>query len=726
MAHELAAATLVAAALGMLWWWARTGQQVDARRPPEAPAQPGARPAPPWAPPDVLPVVDGSRLLGRPATAQLVRSIISKSGLSASNVERDLVPIIDAYAAFVQLLPASESHHHAQPGGLLQHTLEVVDFSLSYRRSYMLPLGAGAERVNELKHVWTMACILVSMFHDIGKPMSDLVVTLYAANGVGREGRVWTPLAGPMSAQGGTHYHVDFNRDRRYEQHAELSVILMQRLVPSHILAWIGEQDRGLLSLILGSLAGVENRTKSILADITKRADMESTRVNLLSGPRTRFKTARETPLVDVLDEALKRLIASSRLRFNVPGGHGFVDGDDLLVVVPRVLDEIRAYLADALVSGARGIPQDNLILYSTWMDFGRVVPQPGLVKADGTQGPPRAVWRVRVQGIPSTLTVLRFPRSSPALAELAQQWPASYTEPITVVVPDESEPAPALSSETRELPVEPAAPEAMTSTVVDPSSTSPAAADSALPDFLLEMPLTEPSGGAAADNSPTLARTSINSATLLTVESVVVDQLHGGGGLVTTAEENPLAQLLTRAAVPVPTTARSIPTMKIKTPAPKTAKSELLEQFEDWLRLGLKSGHVPYNNGQSMVHFHKTTASGAEQTVALFVTPALYQRFAKERDPALAQSALSEIPRASWLPVQSALLKAHPHRKEQQGKISKTIFRFATKSGGVFGANILTNPAGIFGVVPEPNPYISGEVQEAALSSSIKTPAAG
>lgn len=732
MLYETAAAACAAVAGGMLWWWKRTGNELASL--PTAHSHPhAALPSPPsWAPHDVLPVVDGARLLARPSTAQLVRSIISKSGLSGSNVERDLLPIIEAYASFVQMLPASESHHHAQPGGLLQHTLEVVDFSLSYRRSYMLPLGAGAERVNELKHVWTMACILVSMFHDIGKPMSDLVVTLYATHGVAREGRIWTPLAGPMSSQGATHYQVNFNRERRYEQHAELSVILMQRMVPSHILAWIGEQDRSLLPLILGSLAPGDSKAKSILADITRRADQESTRVNLLNGPRTRFKTARETPLVDVLDEALKRLIASSRLRFNVPGGHGFVDGEDLLLVVPRVLDEIRAYLADALVTGSRGIPQDNLILYSTWMDFGRVLPQPGLAKADGTQGPPRAVWRVRVQGIPSTLTVLRFPRSSPALAELAEQWPASYTEPISVVVPEEPESALPLRTETPTVSLELASDDASGSSeraeaeplpesVANDASRAPATAPS-LPDFLLEMPSPRAAVEAGSEHQlPTPASTSINSASLLAAERDVVDQLQGGGGLVTSPEENPLRQLLTRAAVPVPTTARSIPTMKIKSPAAKTVKSELLEQFEDWLRLGLRSGHVPYNNGQSMVHFHKTTVSGAEQTVALFVTPALYQRFAKERDPALAQSALSEIPRASWLPVQSALLKAHPHRKEHQGKISKTIFRFATKSGGVFGANVLTDPVAIFGVVPEPNPYIGGEVQDAALSSAIK-----
>lgn len=40
--------------------------------------------------------------------------------------ERDLLPAIHRYAAFVQLMPASEAHHHAHAGGLLSHTIEMV------------------------------------------------------------------------------------------------------------------------------------------------------------------------------------------------------------------------------------------------------------------------------------------------------------------------------------------------------------------------------------------------------------------------------------------------------------------------------------------------------------------------------------------------------------------------------------------------------------------------
>jgi hypothetical protein len=161
---------------------------------------------------------------------------------------------------------------------------------------------------------------------------------------------------------------------------------------------------------------------------------------------------------------------------------------------------------------------------------------------------------------------------------------------------------------------------------------------------------------------------------------------------------------------------------MKIKTPQNSTVnKSALLEQFEDWLRLGIQSGHIAYNGAQAMIHFHRHEVDGAETTVGLFVTPALYQRFAKERDAKLSETPLIEVPKPAWLPIQTALLKAHAHRKGSAGKISKTIFRFATENGGMFGANVMTQPQKIFGVVPEANPFISGEVKNTALAALKK-----
>ena len=49
---------------------------------------------------------------------------------------------IERYAEMVQLLPASESHHHSHLGGMLDHGLEVLSFSAKLRQSYVLPQNA--------------------------------------------------------------------------------------------------------------------------------------------------------------------------------------------------------------------------------------------------------------------------------------------------------------------------------------------------------------------------------------------------------------------------------------------------------------------------------------------------------------------------------------------------------------------------------------------------------
>ena len=52
---------------------------------------------------------------------------------------------LERYAELVQMFPASESHHHAYLGGMLDHGLEIVAFALKLRQSHLLPAGATPE-----------------------------------------------------------------------------------------------------------------------------------------------------------------------------------------------------------------------------------------------------------------------------------------------------------------------------------------------------------------------------------------------------------------------------------------------------------------------------------------------------------------------------------------------------------------------------------------------------
>lgn len=350
-----------------------------------------------------LPVFTFDSLVERTRTRQLVDALSPRLGFPPEMFNAAVQPVISAFADFVQLLPASESHHHADAGGLFTHTMEVANFALDYRRGQILPKGAPPEAIGEQAHRWTYAVLIAALLHDVGKPVADVRVHL-------RKGRceteVWSPLAGSMAACGATSYRVEFvGRDaRQYELHSKLPVLLLNRFVPAPILGWCSA-DEGLMRELLSYLAGEKSAQQGVLQELVSRADSESVRRNLLTGSRVRFSSARRVPLIEHLMHALRTMLKEGgRLPLNRSGAAGWVYSGDLWFVSKRLADEVRAYLL-SIDSVEDGIPSDNQRLFDTWQEYGAAVPNP---KTGG------AVWNVTVVGpdYQHPLTLLRFPLS--------------------------------------------------------------------------------------------------------------------------------------------------------------------------------------------------------------------------------------------------------------------------------------------------------------------------
>lgn len=334
------------------------------------------------------------------STGALIDSIERRSRFSQRAFESDFRPVLKAVAEFVQMLPASEAHHHAQPGGLWIHMLEVADAALSYRAGLELPKGVGAEERKRLEHRYTYAVFLAAMLHDIGKPVADTRVSLFGEDP--RLGRPWSALAGPMSEA--THYRVDFapEHERNYELHQRLPAILAQRFVPEKTLRWLSDGSN-ILGELIQYLSG--EKEGAVLGDIIKYADAQSVKRNLMTGPRTRFATAKVRPLIERLMEALRRmLVQGGVLPLNKAGAVGWVADGSIWFVCARLADDIRTYLTDH--ESAQGIPgpQKNDRIFDEFEDYGACVPNP-----DGSG----AVWKILVEldaGWKSPpLTVLRF-----------------------------------------------------------------------------------------------------------------------------------------------------------------------------------------------------------------------------------------------------------------------------------------------------------------------------
>ena len=149
--------------------------------------------APPPAPATVLPKglmrpESAASLLATPRRQKLLEHIWQRTSLSRRQFATLYRAPLERYAELVQAFPASEAHHHAYLGGMLDHGLEIVAYSLKLRQSHLLPIGASPEDQAAQSEAWTAAVAYAALLHDFGKIAVDLHVEL-------ADGSVQIPVA---------------------------------------------------------------------------------------------------------------------------------------------------------------------------------------------------------------------------------------------------------------------------------------------------------------------------------------------------------------------------------------------------------------------------------------------------------------------------------------------------------------------------------------------------
>ena len=211
------------------------------------------------APEHALPVLDAVKLLSNPVIQHRVREVEQLAAVPKHHFEALYLAPLRAFAGFVQQLPASEAHHHAGPGGLLDHTLDVIVRAMKLRRAHLLPPGAEPEDINQKQHLWTYAVFCAALLHDIGKPVVDQRVTLLGADR--RPVGCWDPWAGPMPT--GRWYQMQFVRGRRYALHQAITPLLVRSILPEAGLSWLAS-DPVVMSAWLATLAGQRGNHKGL------------------------------------------------------------------------------------------------------------------------------------------------------------------------------------------------------------------------------------------------------------------------------------------------------------------------------------------------------------------------------------------------------------------------------------------------------------------------------
>lgn len=703
--------------------------------------------AAPDRPRSQLPIRKYRQIVQDTDTQVLIDSIERRAALSKDVFDSDCRPILKAFAEYVQFLPASESHHHAQPGGLWMHALEVADTALGFRAGMELPRGRGTEDRKRLAHRWTVGVFLAALLHDLGKPMADMRISLYGTQL--HDANRWAALAGPMTSAGAfTHYSVEFvdGAEKDYQLHQKLPAILMQRFVPESVLRWLAD-DTELLTELLQYLSG-ENKD-GILGEIVKRADSDSVRRNLMTGSRTRFSSARTRPLIERLMEALRRLLQEGNaLPLNRAGAAGWIHDGAIWLVCGRLADELRTYLSAN--ESLTGIPSKdkNDRIFDCFQEYGGAETNPA------SQG---AVWRVLVEcddwKSPGVLTVLKFPlgilfdnQSFPRamngkVTVVAQKDKAEATTPPT---PTEVRPKPQLLPALAMDKAVPVATQAkrVEPTLAQPSSDSPPAAlapavapasKPATPKPAQAAPLAQPAAAsspereASAPMEPPQARTSEeppppwvddDAPSPPPAISEPDDLAQASSSSITTAVDDGDDLLEMDAAAPADirklnpqeprrteaSTDLIAPVKPLEQPRngarPRKDGSPAAKAFMRWVQLGVNSGELKYNETGALVHF--------VQEGCLLLSPEIFKRFVREHESVESGEVadlIKEHGERSFTRLQNEFAKSP--WTVRNGDENLHYYAFTKHAGGVSPTSsfyLIGDPGLFWRPVPEPN----------------------
>lgn len=326
----------------------------------------------------LLPVLSAKELFAQCKIDHHLSELRTLAGLDMPVFDLLIQNPLFEFAELVQLVPASESHHHCGPGGLLKHTLDVITLALKKRRGYQLPIAGSLTEISTQRHLWTYAVFVGCLLHDIGKLSANTRLVLVKKDGAEKS---WTPHGGPISKlQGIKGYRIEF-RKTPYQYHAHVALTHWD-LIPKEGRTWLIEASN-IMAELLAWLWGDKFESGTI-GEIVESADRESTARNLQLPAENRFSN--QIPPIDRYLKIIRQWIQDGVIRINTNGGMGWVDENGYMYLVCRSLAE--KLVTECNSQGLKNLPQDPVRIYDILQEHGYALPM-----EDG-----RAIWPIRVK----------------------------------------------------------------------------------------------------------------------------------------------------------------------------------------------------------------------------------------------------------------------------------------------------------------------------------------
>lgn len=247
------------------------------------------------------------------------------------------MPMVYSYAKFVHLLPASENSHHALPGGMLAHGLEVALSAMLKADRAIFGMHKVPEQRIPYEKKWKLAVFIAAISHDIGKPLSDVLVH-------DDKGNQWSPYLASLYDWGisssASYYVITWNRNR-FKQHEAMATEALNYILNTDIKNYLYDGSPEILTLLMSAISGSENQIRSIVT----LADQESSALDAKRNPMRVSDMKYGVPVALHLKDAIaKYLNGLNGNDVNTDNGHAFYLSDGLYLKWPETMAKIMEY----------------------------------------------------------------------------------------------------------------------------------------------------------------------------------------------------------------------------------------------------------------------------------------------------------------------------------------------------------------------------------------------
>ena len=424
--------------------------------------------------------------------ADAIRQSADDLPMEREEIDTYFLPVVRRGLMYMHLLPASQFHHHNGIGGLFAHSLQVATLAVRLGKQKVFNQRDTPRELYQNSKRWLFGCWLAGFLHDIGKPVTDVIVT--------GDGETWYPYSSSLTAWLDDNNILEYHfiwQSAGHNRHQQSTLMFVREIVPQKTFDWLADYGARAIWEACESTLVNPSKAGNLIAEVVQQADEFTSGEDIKARNEGQIDGRRmggSLPAAEYIMDALRLLIADGVIRVNEKGSilHVTTSGTFIIwttkaseLIYARVLEEKHASvprkidrMLDCLVTGGcvEPVPQDvnpvggyiwpvvydmhpehpfkSIKLRSTHVLFnGLVPPEPTLAIINGWEGQNPAVieaWEAKHGKLLSETMTQSIPDASNVPTELVtdntdpqalageESYFASQADPVAAQVPSQ------------------------------------------------------------------------------------------------------------------------------------------------------------------------------------------------------------------------------------------------------------------------------------------------